>query len=74
MAEWTQDEIDAINKEADLAAITWIREAAEKFGFNCTFADDDFRVICSLANRAIEDGLIAHLPDTISDRLTPWKD
>jgi len=74
MTEWTQEQIDAINKDANLEAITWIRDAAKKFGFGCTFADDDFRVICHLADRAIENGLTEALPDSIKEKLMRWKD
>jgi len=67
--EWSQERIDEINKEADTEAIIWIRDAAKKFGFNCTFADDDFMIICSLANRAIEADLTDHLHKSIIERL-----
>ena len=74
MTEWTQEQIDAINKDANLEAITWIRDAAKKFGFSCTFPDDEFLVICYLADRAVENGLTNDLPDTIKDKLTKWED
>ena len=74
MSEWTQEQIEAIKKDANLEAITWIRDAAVKFGFGCTFADDDFLIICYLANRAVENNLTEGLPDYIKEKLTQWKD
>lgn len=74
MTEWTQKQIDAINKDANLEGITWIRDAAKKFGIACSFADDDFKIICYLANNAIENQLVGELPDDIKEKLTVWKD
>jgi len=70
----TDEEVDEFNKMADESMTSAVRKYAKNFGFNCTFADDDLHVMCSLANRAIEAGLTDHLNESISSRLKRIKD
>lgn len=54
----TEEEAEAFNREADQAAITWIRDAANQVtGGNFTFADDDLKVLQFLAASAVKAGL-----------------
>lgn len=42
----------------------------EWLGFNCTFVDDDMRVICGLAQRAVLAGLASDFSDSMQRRFT----
>lgn len=63
----------ARNRHADIAhdAVDQMRMwAREGLGFNCTFVDDDMRVIVGLAQRAVLAGLAADLTNDMQTRLT----
>lgn len=57
------------NNDVEYEIVGWIRKSAKEFGFNCTFVDDDLKIICSLAARAIEAGLTDHLNPEIQKSL-----
>jgi hypothetical protein len=61
------------NKYADLAhdAVAMCRRWADKgLGFNCTFVDDDMKVIVGLAQRAILAGLTCDFNDDMQRRFS----
>ncbi len=57
------------DQRLNAAVVNMLRKAAKDFGFNCTFADEDLAIICSLANRAIKENLTDHLSENIRSRL-----
>lgn len=53
----------------DAEAVEWIRDSAKELGFNCTFVDDDLRIIHSLAERAVKAGLTDHLSENMQNQI-----
>lgn len=50
----------------DYEAVSWIREQAKRVvGSNCTFVDDDLKLLAHLAERAVLSGLTTDLPPSI---------
>ena len=59
-------------KWADLNAdaVSIMRETADKgLGFNCTFVDDDMKVLVGLAQRAVLAGLASDMTPDMQDRM-----
>ena len=55
------------NKDADAYMTSLVREASKAItGGNCTFADDDLRILAHLAKRAVKAGLTDTLPPAIA--------
>lgn len=74
LPKWAQDEIrklrlDEINREMDDCVKADVRELCKTAtGMNCTFADDDIRLMAILASRAVD----ARLFDDVGDQRTRY--
>jgi hypothetical protein len=63
------DETKLNTSELDIGAIHAMRQCAkEGLGFNCTFVDDDMRVIVGLAQRAVLAGLASDFDPDMQKR------
>lgn len=71
MTESTDLDADEFNRGVDAEAVSWIRDAAKRvLGTNCTFVDDDLRLLEHLAARAVSAGLTEQLPASVRSGLT----
>ena len=75
MKGWEMSRRDRIarNRHADFVSdvVCEIRRCADEgLGFNCTFVDDDMRVIVGLAQRAVLAGLVSDFTADMQRRFT----
>lgn len=74
MTEMDQKALDALAESFREDADAHISDLCRKWskeitGGNCTFVDDDLRILAHLANRAVKAGLTDGLPPSIAKNL-----